>query len=321
MKKQILIALLLFVALLSFSHSAEVSSPPDGTGSIKAEWLEKIYQANRPIETAEIEYCVFEEDRKHLERSCVLWDPKKKLMRRISISSGEGSLIQRISDHSFDNGKAIYVGYMENRRPDLKPSFDGIKNGWVSIDDGIPELILKLRLFFIFDDDFGGNPFCNTLKFLSPENLQNGFTEIDYKGKKCLKFSGLFTIIFEKERGIILEKSIQHASRKEMPVFTEKIEYADHQFIDGTWFPLTVYYKTQRGSPSSKPDKAIYRMKLEDVKLNHKIPDEKFTPRIPNGFEVFDNVNELHYLSTGFSKERENAIKKKLDEIFEESEK
>jgi hypothetical protein len=320
MKKQILIALLFSVAPLSFGHSLEVLPSPDGAGFLKTEWLEKIYQANRLLRSAEIWYNVLGDNGALLQRRCIAWDPEKKRLLMLSMLPVRDPSMQAVASFSINDGKRTIMNYWEKRTPDLSPSDSGIKKGNVSIGNYTNDILLRLRVFFIFDEDFGGNQFCNMLKTLSPEELRKRVVEVKHNGKECLKFSGPVTFVFEKERGIVLEKTIYHAQYKEMPPFSEKIEYADHQIVEGIWFPMSVRFTVSKDGPNRKEERHAYRINPEDVKLNHKIPEEKFTPRIPKGIEVYDHANDLHYISTGFTRERENSIKKQLDEIFEESE-
>jgi hypothetical protein len=322
MKKQILIALLFSVTPLSLSHSAEVSPPSDGTGSKMAEWIERIYQANRPFESIDVFYSVLDEDGGIDLRRHITLDLKKKLLLKTSITPQKESLGQAISTSFFDNGNFTKVNYYEKRTPDLRPSFREIKDGYVHIYK-VPEIMFRARLFFNFDDDFFGNRFCNAMRALSPDTLWKKAEEVEFKGRKCLKFSGPFTIIFEKERGIVLERMICHPPIKKIneTEIYEKVEYSDHQLVDGIWFPMTVHFSTFTGGLDKKPGTSMLRIRPEDVRLNHKIPEGDLHPKIPKGAEVYDDINDLHYISTGFSKERENSIKKQLDEIFEESEK
>jgi hypothetical protein len=302
------------------SHSANVVSSVDSAVSLKTEWIEKIYQANRPFESIDVCFSIHNEDGVLVRRRHITLDSKKKLLLKTSITPKKEFSKQTISSFSFDNGNGTYMEYVEKRTPDLRPSFMEIKDGQVHIYK-VPEIILGIGLFFNFDDDFSGNRFCNVLRSLSPDALWKKAEEIEFKGRKCLRFSGPFTIVFEKDRGVILEKTFCNSPGKENESLVEKIEYSDHQLVDGIWFPMTVRRFTFRDGLNKKPDTSMLRIRPEDVRLNHKIPEGDLHPKIPKGIEVYDDINDLHYISTGFTKERENSIKKQLDEIFEESEK
>jgi hypothetical protein len=297
--------LMFFAILFGGGGLAAAPAVEKGAGKTKLELLKMVSHANPEPESLEAVYEFFDGEGKKTERWEIAWDSKggRAVLTRI-LRRESSQFVLRL----YALGpKYVTVVHEEDLTPDLTLGFSHVRKGRATTS-AMRHPLLFIDVFQLLGDPLPPLRQMHDLItrkdapfWLRGWTLWRYVSTVEFNGRKCLRLAQPFEAFYEMERGVVLAATDPGLDEDGNACSPVRYKYEDHKLFGGTWLPLVI----QKTGIDGANEKLIWtrRLKPESVRVNHRIPDEKFVPRIPPGIEIENATGGLDEVPDAFPPE------------------